>query len=175
MSEVGTAADRSPLDEALEARGGESLGSAEGESLSILVFELEGEAFAFEGRYIKAVLPIGEVFFVPGCPPTLEGVILHQGEVESLIDISPSLGRRPLTKGKSRFILIGQSPAMRSGIRVDLVTDVLSIPESALIPTPVSIRQALRDLSTRAVEGEGGLVPLLDLPSVFAAWARESA
>jgi len=164
--------ERSALDEALEARSGESAASADEGSLAVLVFELDGEAFAFEGRYIKAVLPMSEPFFVPGCPPTLEGVILHQGEVESLIDISPALGRKPLAKGKSRFVLIGQTAGLRSGIRVDLVVDVLSIPESSLIPTPASVRQALRDMSTRAIERGGGLVPLLDLPSVFAAWAR---
>lgn len=166
--------ETSDLDRILAAREleREIVAEVDEETLAILVFELGGEAFAFEGACIKAVLPISEPFFVPGCPPELEGIILHRGEIESLIDISTIIGRAPLKRGNSRAILLGQTPTMRSGIRVDRVVDVAQLARSAIAPAPQSVRDSLRDMAARVVERKTGLVPLLDLGAIFAAWER---
>ena len=162
------------LDLALAARAKErtAIEDAEERTAAFVVFELAGEAFAIEGNYIKAVLPMTEPFRVPACPPSLEGVVLYQGEIESVIDISGVIGRAPLPKAGSRAILLGQTDAMRSGIRVDRVVDVALVPESALADAPKTIGEALRDKASKVVERRGGLVPVLDLPAVFAAWER---
>lgn len=169
--------DTTGLDFALSSRIRErgEVEGAEELTRAILVFELGGSPFAVEGRFVKAVLPMTEPFLVPGCPPSLEGVILHQGEIESVIDISAVIGRAGLPRGGSRAILLAQTPAMRSGIRVDRVLDVAQVPESRLAPSPQVVREALRDMAPTVVEREGGIVPLLDLSAIFAAWERSEA
>ncbi|HUX42042.1 MAG TPA: chemotaxis protein CheW [Rectinemataceae bacterium] len=169
--------DDSGLDIALSSRIRErgEVEDAEEFTFAVLVFELGGSPYAVEGRFIKAVLPMTEPFLVPGCPPSLEGVILHQGEIESVIDISATIGLSPLSAGVSRAILLAQTPAMRSGIRVDRVLDVAQVPESRIAPSPQILRDALREMAPKVVEREGGIVPLLDLPAIFAAWERSEA
>lgn len=169
--------EKTALDLALEARAAEKEAgeTADERSRSVLFFELGGGAFAIEGEFVKGVLPMSEPFFVPGCPPSLEGVILHQGEVESVIDISGTIGRPATARDTSRSILIGQTATMRSGIRVDRVVDVAEILESAIAPAPPAVRDSLRETCSRVVERAGIIVPILDLPVVFSAWERAKA
>lgn len=159
-----------PVERLLEERSTAGPALAEETRRAVLVFELGGEAMAVEGALVEAVLPMTEPFFVPGCPPSLEGVILHRGEVESLIDISGLLGRPSPPRAGSRAILLARTAPLRSGVRVDRVLDVLELPESALAPAPPSIREALGGFAERIVETERGPLPLLDLAALLGAW-----
>ena len=51
----------------------------------LVIFELQGDWFAFHGEKIKEILSQVDVFFVPGCPPSLAGVMNVRGDIESVI------------------------------------------------------------------------------------------
>ena len=53
--------------------------------VKLVIFALGNEHFAFQGDCIHEILTKVDVFFVPGCPPSLEGVINVRGDIESVI------------------------------------------------------------------------------------------
>ena len=53
--------------------------------VKLVIFALGDEHFAFQGDCIHEILTKVDVFFVPGCPPSLEGVINVRGDIESVI------------------------------------------------------------------------------------------
>lgn len=154
-----------------EGSGSEAPMEEEGADI-LLFFELVGRSFAVEGRHVETVLPAMEPVQVPGAPPSLEGVFVHQGVVESLIDIAPTLGLTSSPRQSSRSILLCRVPALRSGLRVDRVLDVAPIPASEIEPPAAAPEgaDALRAFSLGFVRRNDVAVPLLDLPAILAAW-----
>ena len=112
--------------------------------VKLVIFELDGEWFAFPGEAIAEIMPATEVYFVPGCPPSLEGVINVRGDIESVIRIAELLGKPAADPASTSSILRGQGGGMRSGIRVDRVVDVLDVMHSAIQTPPATLPEHLR-------------------------------
>jgi purine-binding chemotaxis protein CheW len=135
--------------------------------VKLVIVSLGDQWFAFHGERIKEILAECGAFFLPGCPPSLEGVINVRGDIESVIRLRPLLGlAEPPADGSSR-ILLAQAAAMRSGIRVDRVEEVLDVAESAIQPPPHTIPDHLRPLVLGLIEFRGHLVQLLCLERMF--------
>lgn len=137
------------------------------ESIKLVVFELAGDWLAFPGENISEILPKVEVFFVPGCPATLEGVINVRGDIESVITLSELLGKPATEATSSSSILRGHGGGMRSGIRVDRVIDVLDVVQSAIQPPHANLPEHMRHIVTGLMKHQGKPVAILDLHRIF--------
>lgn len=135
--------------------------------IKLVVFSLDGGWYAFPAEGIAEVLPDCPVFFLPGCPPSLEGVINVRGDIESVIRLRSVLGLPPAAPDAASRILIGRAAALRSGIRVDAVEDVLDVPEENIQAPPHTIDERLKPLVRGIVPLRGHLVMLLDLERLF--------
>ncbi len=137
------------------------------ESIKLVVFELAGDWFAFPGENISEILPKVEVFFVPGCPATLEGVINVRGDIESVITLSELLGKPATEVTATSSILRGHGGGMRSGIRVDRVIDVLDVVQSAIQPPHTKLPEHMRQIVTGLMKHQDKPVAILDLKRIF--------
>ncbi len=98
--------------------------------IKLVIFSLEEEWYAFYGKNILEILPKETaIFFVPGCPSTLLGVINLRGSIESVIDLGIVLQLRTETIS-AKTILLAKGESLQTGICVDTVIDVLDIRES---------------------------------------------
>ncbi|HXP97787.1 MAG TPA: chemotaxis protein CheW [Telmatospirillum sp.] len=137
-------------------------------TVKLVVVSLGDQWFAFHGGTIKEILADSVVYFLPGCPASLEGVVNVRGDIESVIRLRALLGLpEPLAGAPSR-ILLGVTSAMRSGIRVDRVEEVLDVPQSAIQEPPHTIPEHLRPLVQGIVAFRDHVVPLLNLDQLFA-------
>jgi purine-binding chemotaxis protein CheW len=139
----------------------------EEKKVQLVVFLLENKYYAFYGEYIKEIVTIGEITYVPGMPEYILGVINVRGDIESVLDLRKalSLQTNPVTK-RSR-IMIGQINDLRSGLFVDSVEDVLEIPEDQL-SNPVSEIDSERvDYVTGESTYKEYELILLDLGKIF--------
>ncbi len=138
------------------------------EAMVKFVFTTIGdEWFAFHGDTIAEILADCPVFFLPGCPPSLEGIINVRGDIESVINLPVVLDypERP-PDGASR-ILLGKAGGLRSGIRVDSVQDVRDLPESSILPPPHTISGPLAALVSGIVTMGAHHVGIIDLARLF--------
>jgi purine-binding chemotaxis protein CheW len=138
--------------------------------VKLVMITLGNDWFAFHGERIREVLADLPVYFLPGCPSSLEGVINVRGDIESVIQLQSLLGLpAPLASDASR-ILLAHTASMRSGIRVDQVEDVLDLPQSAIQPPPHTIAEHLRPFTLGILTFRSHLVHLLDLDQLFAVY-----
>lgn len=136
-------------------------------TVKLVIFALGDACFAFHGSCIREILARADVYFVPGCPPSLEGVINVRGDIESVIRLNDLLQLPPTGAGQPSSILLGQSDAMTSGIRVDRVIDVLDLPRSSIHPPPATLPEALRTRVSGVLDLHGQTVAVLDLDRIF--------
>lgn len=143
--------------------------------VKLVFFELSGQRFAFYGNRIREILAQIDVFFVPGCPASLEGVINVRGDIESVIrphDMLQLPDHTTPESGRASSILLGQGSGIRSGIRVDRVIDVLDVQQSDILPPPASLPDHMRALVIGVLYLDDQAVALLDLDRMFADYAR---
>lgn len=136
-------------------------------TVKLVIFELCGEWFAFRGEAIREILPPVTVYFVPGCPSSLEGVINVRGNIESVIQLAEMLGKPVPDPVSMSSILRGQGGGMNSGIRVDRVVDVVDVVQSAIQPIPATMPEQLRRVVSGLLRHQDTPVAILDLNRIF--------
>ncbi len=139
----------------------------DGPRIKLVVFTLDDLWCAFVGEKIREVLAETPVFFLPCCPALLEGVMNVRGTLESLIRLRPLLGLGEALAGKRSRILIGQTPALRSGIRVDRVEEVLDVPLATVHAPPAAVSDRMKAFLLGIVDFRGHPVHVLDLDRIF--------
>jgi purine-binding chemotaxis protein CheW len=141
-------------------------------TVKLVIFELGGEWFAFPGEAIREILPQVDIFFVPGCPSSLEGVINVRGDIESVIRLAELLGKPATETSVTSSILRGQGGGMHSGIRVDRVVDVLDVVQSAIQPAPTTLPEHMRRIVSGLMQHQDMPVAILDLDRIFEDYHR---
>jgi purine-binding chemotaxis protein CheW len=136
--------------------------------LKLVIITLAGDWFAVVGDKVREILPDTPVFILPGCPPTLEGVINVRGEIEPVINLCGVLGYDRTAAPEGSRILLCRSEAMQSGLRVDAVEEVLDVPCSAIQPPPHTVAEERKALVAGIVALGDRMVTLLDLDRLLA-------
>ena len=161
--------EQDTLAEILERRRHADHGIVEVEAptVKLVVFAIGDALFAFPGANVTEILPLSTVYFVPGCPPSLEGVINVRGDITSVIRLGDLLGVEHTPAARRTAILLGQGAAMGSGLRVDQVLDVLDVLEENIQPPPGALPERLQNWTTGVFAYQGRSVLLLDLERLF--------
>jgi purine-binding chemotaxis protein CheW len=113
------------------------------ESLDVLLFELAGERYAIESRYVREVSPLREFTPVPSTPSFVLGLVNVRGQIYSTIDIRkffdlPDRGLTDLNK-----VIILHSAEMDVGVLADAIVGMRAIPVGEItssLPTLSGIR-----------------------------------
>ena len=141
-------------------------------AIKLVIFTLGNQHFAFHGERIREILAQAEVFFVPGSPASLEGVINVRGDIESVIRPHEILHLPESTVSRNSSILLGRGGGMSSGIRVDSVVDVVDVPQSSIQQPPATLPEHMRALVLGVLTFQEQPVAVLDLDKMFADYAR---
>ncbi|MFI3118530.1 MAG: chemotaxis protein CheW [Methylococcaceae bacterium] len=166
--------EQSGLDKILDLRqtASSEIVNVDEPTVKLVIFELSGECFAFPGEAIREIMPAVNVYFVPGCPPSLEGVINVRGNIESVIRLAELLGKPAADPAPNSSILRGQGGGMRSGIRVDRVVDVLDVVQSAIQAPPTTLPEHMRPIVSGLLWHQDTPVVMLDLNRIFEDYQR---
>jgi len=175
----GDAPINAPIDTPIDAlaaalerrrRGDQDIVAVDVPGVQWVVFTLSGRAFAFPGAQVAEILPLPPIYFVPGCPPALEGVIDVRGNICSVLRLGDLLDSPHGPPTRRTAILRGRAADMESGLRVDAVDDVLEVAPEALLPPPGNLPERLQGLVTGVFEHRGQLVMALDMERLFRSW-----
>jgi purine-binding chemotaxis protein CheW len=134
------------------------------EWVKIVLVRAGAGRYAFLGHDIQEILSGNEIFWVPGLPDFLPGLIQVRGDIESVIDIQRLLGAPGEPSGAAgHLIIMAVRQDFRAGILVDAVDDVVDLPRSAIQPPLTTLEEGVRDLVAGEIRLGERLVPLLDL------------
>ena len=152
----------------LKRRGtGQQIVDVEEERIKVVIFTLRGGYYAFYGEDIREILHYTNIFYVPGSPEYIVGIINVRGDIESVIDIGHFLDE----KGAARddpLIAMAVRDDFHSGIMIDAIEDVVDVPVTSIHPPLTTLNGAAKDLVIGGIEYAGMAVSLLDIGKLAA-------
>ena len=128
-----------------------------------LICSLDGALFAFRSIYIKKIRPYINITYVPGCSEYILGVIHIRGIIKSVLDlrtILESAKKEPDTKSKIVFF---KTDNLDSGLLVDSVEDIVSIPQSTIKQPLSSLPDAVKLLIRGVFQYKNKHIVILDM------------
>ena len=122
------------LDQILRQRHGarQEVVNVDERMVKLVIFALGPHWFAFHGTHIREILAQAVVHFVPGCPPSLEGVINVRGDIATVIRLHDVLQLPAPASGQDSAIMLGSGAGIESGLRVDRIIDVVYVAHSSI-------------------------------------------
>ena len=108
---------------------------------SYLVLELQAEMFAINVSKVLSILQMQKITTVPQSPDYMMGVINLRGKVIPVIDSHVKFNLEPLIESAKTNILVleigkQKKKALKLGLLVDKVNEVIQISEKAILPPP---------------------------------------
>lgn len=138
----------------------------------IVVFELGSEYFGVNIASVQSIIKLQPITQLPHAPGFVEGVTNLRGNVLPVIDLRKRFGLSLQEADKHTRIMVVSVDQTEVGMIVDGVSEVLTVPEQAVEPTP-SITTTVDSTFIAGIaklgtsEGNYRLVILLDLGKIF--------
>lgn len=163
------------LEEALAANGDtETVVDVDEPTQQLVLFRLNDQQFALPGSAVSEILPSDQpVYYVPGLPPSTEGVLHLRGKIESVISLHQLLGL-PTPEGTSKgMILLVRAAGITSGVRIEQLDDVCEVAQSMLQSPPETLTGTLRPYVSALWQiDERQALALLDPEALFDAYQQ---
>lgn len=156
------------VDEIEKRRVREKVVDVEEEQVKLVIFLLLDDYYAFYGGDVKEILPPANIFYVPGSPDFIAGVINVRGDIESVININKFLGLPDSANTQKKRIAIAVSGNTRSGILMDGIADVIDVPFGSIKPPLSTIEGSKKDFIAGELFYNGRNVTVLDVGKIFA-------
>jgi purine-binding chemotaxis protein CheW len=130
----------------------------------MLVFVVDGRAFACEMDAFREIVPTRQMTRLPGAPSTVCGLINLRGSIVTVLDGGVCLGGAECMRSGGLILLIDLGQRL-IGLGVDDVRDLHDIPENLFFDAAPDEVQGMSCV-TASVELEGERVLVLDIRSV---------
>jgi purine-binding chemotaxis protein CheW len=155
------------LEEIMRRKEKERIVNVEEKMVKVVIFSLHQEFYAFYGEYIKEILLVMTISYVPGSPDFIAGVINNRGEIESVVKINRFLDFPDSQVGDNCRIVLAEQEGIRSGILVDSIEDVLDIPVSGIRVPLDALAESIKELVTGEFLHRDKPVTILDIGKIF--------
>lgn len=130
----------------------------------LLAFDVGGTVYAVPIERVREILRMRSITPVPRVPDVVTGVITIRGEVVEVIDLRRRFGLPPVeTDRRTRIIVVHDEDGRATGCMVDLVHEVMRVPESAIRPAAEADMEHVSGLCQRG----DAFVSMLDLDQVL--------
>ena len=106
--------------------------------LELVVFDLAGERYGIESRFVREVVRLSRFTPVPGTPAFVLGITNLRGEILALFDLRNLLG--VVTEGVSdlaRIVVLGEH-GREFGFLADAASEILHVPGASLVQTEIA-------------------------------------
>lgn len=151
------------IEELRKRRSRETTVDVEVELVKIVIFMLQDGLYALPGADVKEILPSMDISPVPGAPAFIPGVINNRGDIESVINLNEFLGLPDSERTAASRIAMVSKAALRTGILVDAVLDVVDVPLNSVKPPLSTLENALKELVTGEIFYNNRTVVMLDI------------
>jgi len=155
------------LEEIKEKRKSNSIIDVDEKKIKVVVFSLSNGFYSFYGEEVREILPMCNIFYVPGAPEYILGVINVRGDIESVINIHRVLGLPDSKKLQKCRIVIAEADGIRSGILVDSIEDVLDIPANSIRPSLSTLDSSLKDFMSGETFCHNCNISILQAGAIF--------
>ncbi len=171
--------DNADADRGTDATCGGGSSPGGGEAAELLSFRAGGQEYAIDIMSVREIRGWTSATPLPHAPPAVRGVINLRGRVLAILDLSDRLGLgRTGTAERNVVIVVGtgsEGTEHHAGLLVEAVSDILTVPCSALQPPPEAIGDGTRGLVSALVMVDGVMVRILDIDAVLPGGESDAA
>ncbi len=130
-------------------------------------FQIAGQEYAFRIEQIQEIVILEQVTRTPQVPEYVEGVSNLRGSIIPIINLRKLFGLEPkATDSETRTIVVNVGQRTM-GCTVDMVSQVLRIPQDRIQPAPETITADGADYITGFAKLAGRLMIVLDIDELL--------
>lgn len=133
----------------------------------LVVFELAGEHYGVDIAAVERIIKMQPITVVPHTAGFVEGVTNLRGNVLPVIDLRKRFGLAQQAAGRHSRIVVVTLGAVKVGMVVDAVSEVLTVDEEIVEPPPTLVLSVDTAFITGIAKIDQRLVILLDLARVL--------
>jgi len=139
-------------------------------SRELIAFRIGAQEFCVDIMSVREIRGWTPATVLPKAPPFVRGVINLRGAVLPIVDLAARLGFAPPEPTVRHVIMVVQVGDRVVGLLVDAVSDILSVTDDAIQPTPDVASELARAFVRGVLAIEGRMISLIALDSVLPAF-----
>ena len=133
----------------------------------LVIFELENENFGVDIRSVESIIKMQPITRMPQAPSFVEGITNLRGKILPVIDLRQRFGLPSQSASRESRIVVATIDSIEVGMVVDSVSEVLTIQDTDIEPTPRMVTSVDSDFIKGIAKLANRLVILLDLGMVL--------
>ena len=133
----------------------------------IVVFGLANEHYGVDIDSVESIVNLLPITAVPDAPDFVAGVTNLRGEVLPVIDLRKRLGLPLTAETRDTRIVVAEVDGSKVGMKVDEVSEVLRVAESAIEPPSPVVARVDSDSIVGIAKAETRLIILLNLSELL--------
>ena len=133
----------------------------------LIAFRVGDQEFCVNVMSVREIRGWTPATAMPHSPSYMKGVINLRGAVLPIIDLSARLGMKPTEPTQRHVIIVAQVHRKVVGLLVDAVSDILTVSEDNVQPTPEIASELQRQFARGIMAIEKRLICLLELEAIF--------
>jgi purine-binding chemotaxis protein CheW len=135
--------------------------------MELIAFRIGDQEFCIDVMSVREIRGWTPATGIPYAPPYVLGVINLRGAVLPIMDLSARLGMKPAEPTVRHVIIVTQVNRNTVGLLVDAVSDILTINEETIQPTPEVSSDLQKQFARGILAIERRLVCLIELEALF--------
>ena len=133
------------------------------------------QAYAIDIMAVREIRGWTAATPLPHAPPHVLGMMNLRGAILPVIDLGARLGLGPASPSASSVVVVAQIGEAQMGLVVDAVSDILTVTDENMQPTPDVANEAAKAYARGILAIEGRMICLLELESLFPHTESEAA
>lgn len=129
----------------------------EPDSQEYLIFVIDDLKLGANANYVVEIITNNTITYLPMMPPFIRGIINLRGQIIPIVDIRLRLGKPSLDEN---LVMVLDIQGTQLGILVDAMDQMLSIPNSSILPMPANSNQQLVSGMCTLPDGSGTMLVL---------------
>lgn len=134
----------------------------------LIAFRIGEQEFCVDIMSVREIRGWTPATSLPHSPGFVLGVINLRGAVLPIVDLSSRLGMAKSDPSARHVIIVTQVGDKFVGLLVDAVSDILTVTDEEIQPTPEVSSELDRSFATGVLAIEGRMICLIELESLFA-------
>ena len=141
----------------------------------LIAFRVGDQEFCVNIMSVREIRGWTPATAMPHSPSYMIGVINLRGAVLPIIDLSARLGMKPVDPTARHVIIVAQVRRKVVGLLVDAVSDILTVTDDDIQPTPEISSDLQRQFARGILSIEKRMICLIELEALFPDIESEAA
>lgn len=140
-----------------------------------IAFRIGDQEFTVNIMSVREIRGWTQATALPHTPAYMKGVISLRGAVLPIVDLAHRLGMKPAEPTARHVIIVAQIRDRVIGLLVDAVSDILTVTDDNIQPTPEIASDLERSFARGILAIEGRMICLIELEALFLENESEAA